>query len=261
MESILSEAPVATRQGFWAGQFGPNRTKSQDFFDVMFGLVLPVACFVADPLVFTSTPVFGPPLLEDFQLIAYVVSAIEMGFFLVWRTFPKRVSTFSPAFAGVFLAGAFFSTVVGLAILPFTLLGLFMVIGLLGLTPFFSAFVYLRNGIRAFKVQANDSTFLLRFVVAGLGAMLFVAVPIRASIQIDRAMSMSVDTLVSGNAVEAEAAANQLKRFRFVSTKNRNRLADAYGREADPVKRDIIKRVYQDMAGDDIEMRWHVLAD
>jgi hypothetical protein len=261
MESILSGAPVVTQQGFWVRQFGPNRTRGQDVFDVIFGLVLPIACFLVDPIVFKSAAVFGPPLLEDFQLIAYVVSAIEMGAFLVWRTFPKRVSTFAPAFAGIFLAGAFFSIVVGLAILPFTLLALLMVIGLPGLTPFFSAFVYLRNGIRAMRVQPNDSTLALRFVVAVLGAMLFVGLPVRASIQIDKAMSVSVDTLLVGNAIEAEAAAKQLKKYRFVSTKHRNQIAFAYARESDPVKKDIIKRAYQDMVGEDIEIRWPMLVD
>jgi hypothetical protein len=261
MQSILSGTPVATRQGFWARQFGTHRTKGQDTFDVIFGLVLPIACFLVDPIVFKSASVFGPPLLEDYQLIAYVVSAVEMGTFLVWRTFPKLARTFAPAFAGIFLAGAFFSTVVGLAILPFTLLGLLMIIGLPGLTPFVSAFVYLRNSVRAMKLQAKDSGLALRVVVAALGAMLFVGLPIRASVQVDRAMSVSVNTLVSGSAVEAEEAAHQLKRFRFVSTKHRNQMAEAYARESDPVKKDIIKRVYQDIVGDDLELRWPMLVD
>ena len=261
MQSILPGTPVAPVQGFWSRQFGPHRTNGQDAFDAIFGLVLPIACFLVDPIVFKSTAMFGPPVLEDYQLVAYVVSAVEMGMLLVWRTFPKLARTFAPAFAGIFLVGAFFSTVVGLAILPFTLMGLLMVIGLPGLTPFFSAFVYLRNSVRAMKVQAKDSTLLLRFVVAALGAMLFVGLPIRASVQVDRAMSVSVNRLVSGSAVEAEEAAHQLKRFRFVSAKHRNQMAEAYVREQDPVKKDIIKRVYQDIAGDDIEIRWAMLLD
>ena len=247
--------------GFWTKQFEPNRTSAQDTFDVVFGLVLPVLCLVADPLIFKSFPVFGPAILEDYQLLAYVVCTVEMGFFLVWRTFPKQVNAFSPLFAGMFLIGACFSVVIGLAILPVTLLTILLVIGLLGLIPFVSAFVYLRNGVRALKAQPNHTPLVSRLLLALLSGF-FVIVPLFfATVFVERSISASVETMIRGNVTQAEAAANRLKWFRFIPLKHSNRLAEAYGREWDDQKKAMLSRAYWEITGEDIDLRQRMLAD
>lgn len=247
--------------GFWKNQFGPNRTDSQDKFDVVFGLVLPIVCLVADPLVFKSFPLFGPAILEDYQLFAYVVCTVEMGFFLVWRTFPTKVNAFSPLFAGVFLIGACFSTLIGLAMLPFTLFALLLVIGVLGLVPFLSGFVYLRNAVRAIRAQPNNTPLLFRLWLSVMSG-LFVVVPlIFATVYAERSISSSVDTMIFGNAVQAEAAAKRLKWFRFIPLKECNRLALAYGREWDDEKKVFLSRVYRELTGEDIDLRQRMLRD
>jgi hypothetical protein len=70
------------------------------------------------------------------------------------------------------------------------------------------------------------------------GAVLVTALPNLASGQLERAVSTSVETLISGDAVQAQAAAQQLKWLRVVPTKYRIRMANAYGQEFNPVKRD-----------------------
>ncbi len=247
--------------GFWANQFGPNRSDAQDGFDVAFGLVLPILCLIADPVVFKSFPLFGPALLEDYQLLAYLVSTVEMGFLLVWRTFPTKVNAFSPLFAGVFLFGACFSLVIGVVMLPLTMLTMFFVIGLLGLMPFFSAFVYLRNAVRAMKAQPNHASPFSKLSLATLSG-LFVIVPlVFATVYAEDSMSASVEAMIYGNATQAEAAANRLKRFRFIPLKHSNRLARAYNQEWDHAKRDILRRTYRDITGEDIELRQRMLWD
>jgi hypothetical protein len=247
--------------GFWAKQFEPNRTSAQDAFDVVFGLVLPILCLVADPVVFKSFPLFGPAILEDYQLLAYVVCTVEMGFFLVWRTFPKRVTAFSPLFAGVFLIGACFSIVIGLAMLPVTLLTILLVIGLLGLLPFVSAFVYLRNGVRALKAQPNYAPLVSRLWPALLSGF-FVVVPLFfTTVCVERAISASVDTMIYGNATQAEAAANRLRRFPFIPLKHSNRLAEAYGQEWDDKKKAMLAVAYWEITGEDVDRRQRMMAD
>lgn len=247
--------------GFWKNQFGPNRTGTQDKFDMVFGLVLPIVCLVADPLVFKSFPIFGPAILEDYQFFAYVVCTVEMGFFLVWRTFPTRVSAFSPLFAGVFLIGACFSTVIGLAMLPVTLLSVLFVIGVLGLLPFISGFVYLRNGVRALRVHPNHAPIVFRLWLAVLSG-LFVMVPLTfATIYAERSIQGSVDTMIYGSVTQAEVAANRLKWFRFIPLKEYNRLALAYGREWDIHKKAVLGRAYWELTGEDIDLRQRMLSD
>lgn len=236
--------------GFWKEQFGPNRTGTQDVFDVTFGLVLPILCFVADPIVFKSFSFFGPALLGDYQLVAYVVSTIEMGFFLMWRTFPTKVNALSPLFGGVLLAGACFSLVIGVVLLPLTLMALPYVIGVLGLMPFFSALVYLRNGVRAMKAQPN-LPLASRITTATLSGVLVISSLVVSCMFVENSISASMDTVIYGSTLEAEAATNRLKWFRFIPLKQTDRLALAYGREWDIEKKATLGRVYWEITGED----------
>lgn len=261
MDSTFSQTTVSQRPGFWAAQFGPSSTRLQNGFDVTFGLILPILCFIADPIVFKSFPLMGRPLMEDYQLFAYVLSTVEMGFFLVWRTFPAKVNKLAPLFAGVFFIGACFSLAVGVAMLPITAWTLFIFIGLLGLIPFVSAFVYLRNGVRALKTQAHDLSLASRLTVATLSGLLVISSLTVGSIYVDNSISNSVDTLIYGNGVQAEAATNRLKWFRFIPGKYCNRLALAYGAEWNPDKREVLRRAYEEITGEDLELRQRMLAD
>lgn len=260
MDSTVSGTSVKKRPNFWTRQFGPKRTGAQDVFDAIFGLVLPIVCFIADPIVFKSFPILGPALLEDYQLFAYVVSTVEMGFFLVWRTFPGRVNHLSPLFAGVFFIGACFSTVIGVMMLPVTVWTLLIMIGLLGFVPFLSAFVYLRNGVRAINAQATPS-FASRFTVAALGGVVVFGSLVFASVVAENSISAAVDSLIYGNVAEAQVAQDRLKWFRFVPLKQCNRLALAYGREWNPDKKEVLRRAYREITGDDVELQQRMLAD
>jgi hypothetical protein len=247
--------------GFWTKQFDSNRTSAQDKFDMVFGLVLPILCLVADPVVFKSFPLFGHAFLEDYQLLAYVVCTVEMGFFLVWRTFPKKVNAFLPLFGGVFLIGSCFSLLIGLAMLPLTLMTVLFLIGLLGLMPFISAFVYLRNGVRAMNEQRNHAPLFSRLWLAVLSG-LFIFVPlVFATVCVERAMSASVDTMIYGNVAQAQAAANRLKWFGFIPLKETDRIADAYGREWDDKKKAVLLQTYWDITGEDITRRQNMFMD
>jgi len=42
------------KPGFWDKQFTVQATESQMIFDVIFGVALPIFCFLMDPAVFTS---------------------------------------------------------------------------------------------------------------------------------------------------------------------------------------------------------------
>jgi hypothetical protein len=223
--------------------------------------VLPIVCFIADPVVFKSFPLFGRALLEDYQLFAYVMSTVQMGFFLAWRTFPKRVNALSPLFAGVFLSGACFSALIGVAMLPITVWALFIFIGLLGLIPFVTAFVYLRTGIRAMRAQANQLPLASRITVAGLSGVLAISSLVVASVFVENTISSSVDTLIYGNAVEAEAAAKRLSWFPFIPLKQTDRIASAYGREWSTEKKATLGRVYWELTGEDVGLRQQMLSD
>src|ERR687891_644900 len=100
MRRVFSEEEVQPKPRFWRRQFVPVPTRGQELFDGIFGVILPVLCFVADPAVFKGT-ILGSPWLGDYQVVAYLMSAVEIAVFIVWRTFRKQLVTFSAPFAGV----------------------------------------------------------------------------------------------------------------------------------------------------------------
>jgi len=248
---MLWEPPGAPQPRSWRRQFALVPTTAQNTFDSIFGVILPVLCFMGDPVVLKGGMLI-PPMYEKFQLVVYLISTVEMGAFLVWRTFPKQASGFASIFAGVFFAGAVFSAVMGLAMLPLTLFALLFVIGILGFIPFLTAFVYLRSGVRAFRVALHDPRASRRLAGMVLGATLAIALPHFATTQWEAIVSSSVNTLIYGNATEADAAARRLKRLRIIPAAYRNRIAEAYGNEFDPVKRERLRRAYDDITGKDV---------
>ena len=194
----MTQAPfynVGTKKsGFWKRQFAPIPTPAQDKFDTLFAIVLPILFLVLDPVVFkTPGSFFGPGYLEQYQLLAYLVSSVEIGLFLTWRTFRLRLRPFSMAFAGAFIAGAVFSLMIGIAILPLSVLGLMFLIGVFGFTPFATAFVFLRNGVRVARVNINHAGLPRRIAVAVLSGALTLTIPLIANGRVDNPVSVTVE--------------------------------------------------------------------
>ncbi|HEX6183734.1 MAG TPA: hypothetical protein VFZ44_07480 [Pyrinomonadaceae bacterium] len=136
-------------QGFWRRQFGAQVTPKQRRFDITFGFVMPVLCFVFDPIVFREWLSDAPGLLGRWRFYAYTISALEMVALAAWLFKASGGGRPPAALGGMLLAGGLFSLLVGVVLLPFSLLGLILFVGVFGFTPFFTAVVYLRNGWRA----------------------------------------------------------------------------------------------------------------
>ena len=142
---------VAARrpQGFWRRQFGEQVTPKQRRFDVAFGFVLPVLCFVFDPVVFEGWLFGGPAFYQPLQSYTYTLSAMELVALAAWLFKFGAAGRPPAALGGMLLAGGVFSLVLGVLMLPLSLFGLLFLVGVFGFTPFFTAVVYLRNGWRA----------------------------------------------------------------------------------------------------------------
>lgn len=162
---------------FWRRQFAESVTPAQRRFDITFGIILPVLCFVFDPIVFREWRTDGGGIYGRFQPYAYTVGTLEMVALAAWLLRAGGAGRPPAALGGVLFAGGLFSLAVGMAILPFSLVGLFLFVGVFGFTPFPTAVVYLRNGWRAAALgRPNDdptwreaAEFALGFVFA-LGA-------------------------------------------------------------------------------------------
>lgn len=148
---ILDEKNVIVpKPSLWRSKFRNEETDSNEGFDWLFGVFLPVICFTFDPLVFQSS--MGDSLLGEIKPFAFILSFLSvmaMSAFLIWG---EKLKWFNGFLAGFFLIGGIVSLVIGVLLLPFSLLGLLLLVGALGFVPFFCANVFLRNAARAFRM-------------------------------------------------------------------------------------------------------------
>src|SRR5688500_17442432 len=134
---------------FWRRQFLQRPTKKQTVFDWSYGVVIPLICVAADPVVFTEGGLLG-----EYQAFAYMLSSTSILSMAAWLLWGQKLRWLCAPLAGFFIAGSIVSFVVAALIFPYSLLGLLVLIGVLGFTPLFSALVFLRSGIRAFRASS-----------------------------------------------------------------------------------------------------------
>ena len=263
MSRILSEVEdlnAEPRPSFFSKQFAVETTSYQRTFDLFFGIAAPILCFFADPIVFKGGFGVGEVVLGRYQLFAYLISGIAMTLLVIWLLLEEQLEAYASLIGGVFVAGALFSTAVGLIILPFSLLGLLFIIGLAGFTPFLTAFVYLRNGVKALR-RSSHRRASLKAAGALLAVSISIGLPAAVSYQVDLMVSQSVDALLNGDAVHAEAAINRLRWLPYVPDSALDSVVFAYRREQDGKRKQILKDYYYEATGRDIDFRLRVLDD
>ena len=135
------------KKGFWARQFQREPTKAQRKFDWMFGVIMPVVCIFFDPAFFSAR--HGSPMLGAVQPFTYALSFTGILAMMAWLIWGKRLKWLNALFAGLFLVCGVVALAIGVFMLPYSLLGLIVLIGALGFTPLFTGVIYLRNGVRA----------------------------------------------------------------------------------------------------------------
>ena len=232
--------PAERKIGFWRRQFQDAPTQMQNGFSWAFGVVLPLVCFLFDPIVFKEG--FDKPLLGAFKPFAYLLSFTSILAMSAWLLWGKKLGSIGSFLAGLFAVGSLVAFVVGLVLAPFSLIGLVLLIGVLGFTPLVTGFVYLRESIRAFRVSRT-------FTVKGegvrsfaLGALLLATIPFVANVEISHLvkemLTADAETIESDAAllrfvaplVDMEPVASKY-RYTFGNEHNSPRmwaLADAY---------------------------------
>ncbi|HEX9960397.1 MAG TPA: hypothetical protein VGB00_05665 [Pyrinomonadaceae bacterium] len=249
----LAEAAekAAPRKGFWQRQFQKESTESQRRFDWIFGVVLPVICFAFDPVVFKGG-LADEPFLGTFKPLAYVLSFVSVMAMAAWLTWGAKLKWLNAFLAGLFAVGSVISLAVGIILLPVSLLGLLVLIGILGFTPLLTALVFLRNSARAF--HAAKPFFEKRVLINSfmLGAVFSVALPTVLNIQIKR----SLDAMRYGDAATIRAQAKNLKYVAPLA--DLDGLARRYAFSTDEhnkEKRAAFAEVYKELTGENIKDR------
>ncbi|MFL6256366.1 MAG: hypothetical protein ACJ74T_15280 [Pyrinomonadaceae bacterium] len=251
-------------QGFWRRQFDDAPTPAQRKFDMVFGIIMPILCFAFDPFVFRAGVMGGRGLYSKYQFYAYTLCALEMVALCAWLCSAGRAGRRPAALAGMLLAGALFSFFVGFSILPYSILGLFFVIGILGFVPFLTALVYLRNGWRAAGAVGRAGKGSPGLAAAALACGFFFALgaPAVAQMSVEREVSAALADVREGRKLSPA----RLRALRVTAAASGLAACDdlvwEYHSERDPARRARLAEAYAEItSGGDIEGRLTFLLD
>lgn len=237
---------------FLRRQFAPSVTSGQQAFDRIFGIFLPLMCVGLDPFVFRTS--FGRPLLYGYETggIGSMLTGIaSLGFWLSTRRFPMLI-------AGMLTGCAVFAFVLGCLLFLPSVVGLLFVIGILGFTPFATAFVFARNAVRAF-IQARVRSVPGATLALVTGLATTVAGPWIAQAYIRHQRSEAILALLSENPTDDAQAIIVLKGFRAIG--GLDDVVLAYGRTQNDAERERLAAAYLELTGESIEDRLYRLND
>lgn len=193
--------------GFWKRQFQTKATKKQKIFDWTFGVVLPVICFSFDPIFFKGDGMWGGELFGTIKPFAYLLSFVSIMAMMAWLIWGEKLGWFSAVLSGLFGVGGIISLIIGVVLIPFSLLGLIILIGILGFTPLFTSFVYLRNASRAFKIAKPFTEKRTLIGATLLSALFSFVVPFTINMEINQLLNR----MISGDAATIKRNAKILK--------------------------------------------------
>lgn len=157
--------------------------------------------------------------------------------------------------------GGIFCLTVGVILLPFSLLGLMLGIGIFGFTPFLTGIVYSRNGYRALRSPRTNSSLLTSAATCLLGAFFVISAPLLTGGAIHQAVEISVDDIIHGDSQRASAAAHRIGPLKYFVGTESNQIVTAYIQAPDPARKQLLKNCYQEITGEDIEKRIRILQD
>jgi hypothetical protein len=218
-----------------------------------FGIAVPIAMVVLDPAVFKSTvSLVGPPILGRFKAAGYTGIALGVGVMVIALMSTRSRALVSGALAG----GCAFSLALGVAILPFSLLGaLFLGVGLLGLSPFLSAVTFGWRARRSYR----EAPRLHRHAMAALGLLIFVAVPLGFHHLVSSSYRSAVDCLLSNRADGVVQGIAKLRPWSLLV--DSDQLVLLWRSQMDVRAQQRVAAAYQGVFGGDISERANEMTD
>jgi hypothetical protein len=223
---------------------------------IAFGVVLPVVCLALDPVVFRSSNALlspiGSPVLGAYRVVGYSAAAIGMASLLIWLVLQRSAGLMTGLLAG----GAAFALGLGVVLLPFTLIGLFVVVGALGLVPFGTAWVFARQAQAAWRAAA---AYRAATAWAAAGFVVACGLPWMLQALTWEAVRSATELAASNDPGEAERGVEQFSRLWFAT--DADDLAWAFARERNSDRRQRLADAYRRVTGGDVERRLAILRD
>ena len=183
----------------------PPLTGGRVFFDFLFGLVAPVLLLVADPGVFTHAVASRAAFPAYLAAPAYILVGGLCLALVAWLLAAARRPALGLLLVGPFTAGTLVWLLVALKLTGFALGYADTLVGLLALTPWFTAVVLGRHAFRALRVGARASVLGAGFSLVVATIAIFVALALVAKVRYERAALLE-DLYFSRDAAEHDQA-------------------------------------------------------
>lgn len=245
----------------WKREVAPGVTLRRWIFDLLFGVVGPLLCLIFDPAVFKGE--MGG-LMSLVRVFAYTSIGIGLVTLTIWLVFGTRFQWGRSIIAGILMFGALFAFLLGLVMLPLTILGVFIAgIGLLGFLPFVTGFIYLRNGRRALG-SATQLPIDKALRMAGgflCGIALVIAIPVAVQWQTSRYVSQSVDAILNGDSLAAGQGVENLQHAFWCTETCYTPIVQAYRNTGDSARQQFLAAAYQQISGNTIQSASLALSD
>jgi hypothetical protein len=221
--------------------------------DVLFGILTPLACLIFDPFVFRLRInfAFNAPLLGPWRVFFYIAVPLAAASLAVWYIFRSRAGVLLPFLAGIFLAGGLVSFLLGIILLPFSLLGLtYNGLGVFGFIPLLTSYVYLRN----YRPVLRAATpFDWKIALFPLGMALAIVLPGLVWRQAANFVETGLSQVADSDESVRGAALGTLKMAFWCDIDCYLPLITRYRSEKDPARKEHIAAAYHALTGRDIE--------
>ncbi|WP_422927924.1 hypothetical protein [Singulisphaera sp. PoT] len=252
--SPTSTSPETHQPAFWPRQIAEEPTPNQLTFDIVVGMGLPLLCLGLDPIVFRSTLDLSP-ILGRYCIVGYLATSLGIISLAAWLRFKRPAGLL----AGLLGGGAIFAFLLGVTLLPYSVAGLLLGVGVFGLSPFLTAFVFLRNALRALTRANLRSGSIAANLLVALGLMASCAGPWAAQGFVVTQLSHAERLLVSHDDRHVQQGIATVERWWFVA--DYDRLVLAYELENDAKRKEALARAYEHLSGNNIELRLARLHD
>jgi hypothetical protein len=223
--------------------------------NVTIGMLLPLACLFFDPIVFKG---MGGGEFSACRLQAWVMIGLSI-ICLAAVTFWRIANAWLLAFAGGgMFAGGLAAMVLGVYMVPLSIMGLIMIIGFLGFSPFLVGVIYLNEGVSAVLKSVKMAKSNGIFLAPVLGMVLVAGLPYGMQVKTDAAVREMMLKLSTCSQTEVPQVVNQ---FRFLgSFAVLDPMILKWG-EANGTEKENLLTAYRQITGEDISQAYFMIAD
>jgi hypothetical protein len=218
---------------------------------IFWGVLAPIGCLALQPWL-SSLQLgddFGYSFLacgyfNEYWVFGYGFLGLEMLALLLRLALGRRLGVWNGVLAGVLCIGALFAFLQGLVLLPFSILGLFvLLIGLLGFVPFATGLAFL---LHAEGAMLDARRVAGRWRVARLalvGAVLVIGVPLAVQWPVATAMEAALKRTANGDSTAIEAFEC------WTPLALKHRMLQEWRRETNSDRKECLNQAYEKLTG------------